>query len=117
MRDNPLARRSALTWAKLGRRFLDKPHPQVPRHPGLCYAAEGDFDEGGGGVGRAVLDSPRPGRGAACTGTGCGTTGKSGRRGSDPGGHMSVVIGGGSARGGRYGLPSSSRLNRCRNRW
>lgn len=44
MRGNPLARRSALTWVKLGLPYLEKPHPQALDTAGLCYAADGDFD-------------------------------------------------------------------------
>jgi len=42
-RDHPLARRSALTWAKLGIRYLDHPSSVHLDTLGLCYAANGDF--------------------------------------------------------------------------
>jgi protein O-mannosyl-transferase len=43
LRDNVLARQSALNWVKLGLPYIDKPHPQVLDTAGLCYAAAGDF--------------------------------------------------------------------------
>jgi tetratricopeptide (TPR) repeat protein len=42
-RNYPDARRSALTWAKLGIRYLEKPSPIDLDTLGLCYAAAGDF--------------------------------------------------------------------------
>jgi len=58
-RDNPLARRSALNWAKLGRRFIDHPHPQVLDTLALCYAANGEFDKAAQVAHEALLISPR----------------------------------------------------------
>jgi protein O-mannosyl-transferase len=43
VRDHPAARRSALTWAKLGIRYLENPSPAQLDTVGLCYAANGDF--------------------------------------------------------------------------
>jgi protein O-mannosyl-transferase len=57
-RDNPLARRSAMNWALLGRRFLDKPHPQHLDTLGLCYAAEGNFAKAAEHSREAVLTTP-----------------------------------------------------------
>jgi tetratricopeptide (TPR) repeat protein len=42
-RDHPAARRSALTWARLGIRYLETPSPTDLDTLGLCYAANGDF--------------------------------------------------------------------------
>jgi tetratricopeptide (TPR) repeat protein len=42
-RDHPLARRSALRWAKLGIRYRENPSPLHLDTLGLCYAANGDF--------------------------------------------------------------------------
>jgi tetratricopeptide (TPR) repeat protein len=44
MRCFPEARRSAMTWAKLGMRYLDSPRAPHRDTLGLCYAAHGDFD-------------------------------------------------------------------------
>lgn len=44
MRRFPEARRSAMTWAKLGMRYLDSPRPPHRDTFGLCYAAHGDFE-------------------------------------------------------------------------
>jgi Flp pilus assembly protein TadD len=58
LRNNPLARRSALIWAKLGRRFLDHPHPQHLDTLALCYAAEGDFKKAAEVVSEGILVTP-----------------------------------------------------------
>jgi Flp pilus assembly protein TadD len=58
MRDNPLARRSALTWARLGRRFIDHPHPQILDTLALCYAANGEFDQAVQVAREALLETP-----------------------------------------------------------
>jgi len=58
MRAIPEARRSALTWARLGRRYLDRPHPQDLDTLGLCYAANGDFARATAVSAEAVLDTP-----------------------------------------------------------
>ncbi len=44
MRSYPDACRSALTWAKLGLRFLNSPRPIHYDTLALCYAANGDFE-------------------------------------------------------------------------
>ena len=49
-RENPLACRSALTWAKLGIKVMDKPESIHWDTLALCYAANGDFD-------RAIVQS------------------------------------------------------------
>jgi protein O-mannosyl-transferase len=58
LRANPEARRSALYWAKLGRRHTDNPHPQALDTLGLCYAANGDFAQAAAVSAEAVLETP-----------------------------------------------------------
>jgi protein O-mannosyl-transferase len=58
MRDNPLARRSALNWARLGQRFIDHPHPQLLDTLALCDAANGEFDKAAQVAREALLETP-----------------------------------------------------------
>jgi tetratricopeptide (TPR) repeat protein len=58
LRDNPLSRRSALNWSKLGRQFIDRPHPQVLDTLAMCYAANGEFDKAAQVSREALLVNP-----------------------------------------------------------
>jgi protein O-mannosyl-transferase len=58
LRNNPLARRSALRWARLGRQFLDHPHPQHQDTLSLCYAADGDFKKAAEVASEGILATP-----------------------------------------------------------
>jgi Flp pilus assembly protein TadD len=57
-RIDPVARRSALTWAKLGIEFKTDPHPQDHDTVGLCYAAAGDFQKAAEQSHWALLTTP-----------------------------------------------------------
>src|SRR5262245_6028970 len=57
-RANPQACRSALGWAKLGMRALERPSLQHLDTLALCYAATGDFDQAAETARRALKDRP-----------------------------------------------------------
>ena len=57
-RASPDACRSALNWAKLGIRVMEKPQPVHWDTVGLCYAAVGDFQKAAEQSHMALLESP-----------------------------------------------------------
>jgi protein O-mannosyl-transferase len=58
LRNHPDARRSALTWARLGIRFIESPQSVHLDTVGLCYAGNGDFDRAAEQSRWALLLSP-----------------------------------------------------------
>jgi Flp pilus assembly protein TadD len=58
LRNYPDARRSALTWARLGIRTIESPQPVHQDTVGLCYAATGNFAKAAEQSRWAVLVTP-----------------------------------------------------------
>jgi hypothetical protein len=47
-----------LNWAKLGRQFIDHPHPEVLDTLAMCYAANGEFEKAAQVSREAILENP-----------------------------------------------------------